>query len=95
MTDPDARRAALPTRKWKKRKNPQTWEGMVKVQRNLNPPANTSVLITSRDGMIRYQGPADDAILRWFEDDEPKFYARATLRNTIIHIVRKHDGHTW
>ena len=79
----------------RKRGNPPTWAGMVKVQRNLDHPANTSVLITSRDGMIRYEGPADADILRWFESDEFKFYARATLRNTIIHIIRKHDGHNW
>ena len=79
-----------------KHRNPPTWAGVVKVQRSLwSSDGQRTVLITSRDGMIRYKGPADADILRWFEHDEPKFYARAMLRNTIIHIIRKHDGHDW
>lgn len=82
------------SRSHKKRPERPTWAGVVKVQRSL-VPRDVTVLFTSRDGMIHSQLPMTPELLRWFDDDEPKFYARATLRHTLIHIVRKHDGHSW
>ena len=86
MTEPSAVQAP--------RKKPPTWVGMVKVQRSLSP-RDTRVLFTSRDGMIHSELPMSADLLRWFEDGELKFYARASLRNEQLHIIRKHEGHAW
>jgi hypothetical protein len=44
---------------------------------------------------VNYSGDADADILRWFDDGELKFYAKAKLRGTIIYIIRKHAEQSW
>lgn len=70
---------------------PVVWEGVVKVQRSLwTSGERQQVKIHSRDRSVEWSGDADADILRWFDEGEHKFYAKAKLRGTIIHIIRKH-----
>lgn len=71
---------------------PVTWQGIVKVQRSImTTERRQQVLIYSQDRAVNWSGDADADILKWFEPDEHKFYAKAKLRGTIIHIIRKHS----
>ena len=82
-----------------------TWRGIVKVQRNLAGydgerkvpiPAGSTVLFTSEDGVIHWQGPADDELAQWFtRKDKWKFFAEAELRGTIIGLIRKAPWQDW
>jgi len=75
---------------------PVKWQGMVKVQRSIMTTApRQQVSICSRDRSVNYSGDADADILRWFDDGELKFYAKAKLRGTIIYIIRKHAEQSW
>lgn len=72
------------------------WAGTIKVQRELTTGSeNRTVLITSQDRSLFYQGPMDPALLKWFRQGEPKFYAHAELRGTLIHIQRKVAPEDW
>lgn len=68
---------------------PVVWQGMVKVQRSL-APGSASVLIHNEDRSVQWEGEAGRDILKWFDEHEYKFYAKAKLRGTVIHILRKH-----
>jgi hypothetical protein len=74
------------------------WRGIVKVQRNLNPPADTEVLIYSQDQAIFYQGPMIKELRPLFEGDYqtvPKMYCYAELRGTIIDVQRRVPDEDW
>jgi hypothetical protein len=76
---------------------PVVWEGIVKVQRSLFTTEPTQqVRINSQDNLVFWRGDAGKDILRWFDDGELKFYAKAKLRGTVIHIIRKHkEPRSW
>jgi len=76
---------------------PVTWEGIVKVQRSLwtSHEESPQIRINSRDESVSWTGEANKDIMRWFEEGEAKFYAKAKLRGGIIHIIRKHKEHSW
>ena len=82
----------------------RVWRGIVKVQRNISgydgesqsaiPPGST-VLFTSEDGSIHWQGPMDDQLRPWFKKDEHKFFAEAELVGTISNLIRKAPWQNW
>jgi hypothetical protein len=71
------------------------WRGIVKVQRNLNPPAGTFVSIRSEDMTIYLQDDITDQLRKWFRTGEHKFYAEAELTGTLINLIRKVPEQDW
>jgi hypothetical protein len=74
------------------------WRGIVKVQRNLNPPQDTEVLIYSQDQKVFYQGPMIKELRQIFEgswQQQPKMYCYAELRGTIIDVQRRVPDEEW
>lgn len=61
------------------------WRGIVKVQRELAPAPDASMLITSELGDIYYRAAMNDEVLAWL-GTRYKRYCRAQLVGTIIDI---------
>jgi hypothetical protein len=64
---------------------------IVKVQRQLSPPRDRTVLFTSGDPVLCVLQPMTADMLAWFEEDELMFYAEAELRDGVPQLRRKVD----
>lgn len=73
---------------------PTVWRGIVKVQRQLNEPRDSSALIYSRNNSIHVILPMSSELLQMFGTDL-KFYAYAELVGTIIEIKKRVNDRSW